>query len=287
MLAGIHTSTAVTARRGGLGRGNVGRDFTHNPIRATDLVRKMTAACAATWAAGKTAIWSFKPHPADVASGAFRPHVQALAAHLRDNPDKPTIVVIWHEPENDIPQWFAAPEDFVRLFNTVHDWLKAVHPGLLTMHCALGYRYADRIDITDAVAPRWRTRADINAIDAYQGRTFPLGQILPEHTGYRRWRKYVAADGPLAVGERGFSAPPERYAERVATMARELIWLLDQDVAAYVIWDSEGNEQDPGLILDPSALAVGEATVSALLAAARPVTMTCPACAGTGTLRVK
>lgn len=227
------------------------RDFTSNVIRAQDLVRLVVAACTDSWDAGQTAVWSFKPHPDDVASGAWKPFVKALAKFLKGNPGKKTIVVIWHEPENDQPKWFKTPEDFVRLFNQVHDWLMSVWSDLVTCHAALAYKYGIvKGGISDAEAPRWKTKAKLNAIDAYSGRTWPVDRILPEHPGFVRWKKYVAGD-VWAATERGFAADPDEYELRAATVRRETVWLVANRPVLLLIWATGGSENDPKLLADP------------------------------------
>lgn len=205
LLTGVHQDAKPAALAKLYPGMNATREFTPNVISPGDLVKKMTAVCADTWAAGMTAVWSFKPDPQAVAAGAFVKPLQAAASYLRANPDKRTYVCIWHEPQND-DDYFARPEDFTRLFNSCHDALKAAHPGVTTVQSDLGYRFADRVKggISDADAPRWRSRADILCGDFYSGRSFPLGQILPEMSAFRRWHTYLvgaaapAADAPHA-----------------------------------------------------------------------------------------
>lgn len=326
LLFGVHDNDKPTgtAARFGVNVLNATRLFAAGPVQPLppgDLVAKLTGSCAAAWAAGWTAVWSFKPDPAAVKSGAWRPHVEALGQYLAAHPEKKTIVVIWQEPENDVPKFFARPEDFVSMFDTVARWLRDAWPAGVVAQVAMAYRYADGVDITDAVAPRWRTSADIHLVDAYSGRSMPLNTILPELSGYRRWRKFVAGDDPWGVGERGWTCKPAESGPRAAAMERERQWLAANPPAVYLLWNTAGTEGDPGLIFDGPAegaagrilrtLADVDARVraAAAAAAARPpvpatpgpvipvpatpapvpatpagmtATMTCPLCHGSG-----
>ena len=262
MLTGIHETLLPAITVGRFPGHSATRVFTPGVIRAKDLIRPLTAACQSSWAAGQTAVWSFKPHPGDVTSGAWKPQVEALAGWLRANPGNRTIVVIWHEPENDVPKWFRQPEDFVYLFNTVHDWATNVWPELVTCHAALAYRYGTtKNGIGDAEAARWRTRATLNAVDAYSGRTWPVDRILPELPGFVRWHTCVAQGGPWAVTERGWAASPDEYGLRAETIDREAAWLASNLPEMYLVWATPGAEKDPELLLDPS----GEDAVRRLL----------------------
>ena len=231
------------------------RIFVANVIRPTDLVKKLKIQCADTWAAGQVAVWSFKPHPADVKNGKWKKPVEDLARYLKANPKAKTAIVIWHEPENDLPKWFKKPEDFVSLFNTVHGWIVAIYPDAWTCHAALAYKYGiNKGGITDADAKRWRTKARVNAIDAYSGRTWPLNQILPEHPGYVRWRRHVAPTGAWGVTERGWTCPAKDNKKRAQVMEREFAWLKslpkEQRPIVYLVWSTSGTENDQGLVLD-------------------------------------
>jgi hypothetical protein len=303
-LFGVHENIApadTVARVGG----TAARTFTGGVIKPQDLIRAMTVVCGAAWAAGLTAFWSFKPSPGEVANGAWKPYFETLAAFLRDNPDKRTVVVIWHEPENDVPRWFADAAAFRRLFDTCAGWLRAVHPGVVLAHAALGYRYGDiRHGITDQAAGQWRTSADLHCIDVYSGRSSPLPTILPELASFRRWRRYVAGDGAWGVTERGWAAAQKDWPLRAATMAREGAWLAAGNrPQVYLLWNTSGTENDPLLIFDASAEAAarslmaqqavaGVADAAAAGAAgaivtgsgrAARVTVPCPLCAGAGT----
>lgn len=304
LLFGVHENidpAATVARVGG----NATRVFTPGVIAPRDLIKETTAKCGPTWAAGQTAVWSLKPDPASVANSAWRRPVEDLADFLRDNPAKKTLVVIWHEPENDTGS-FARPEDFVRLFDTFAGWLRGKNPQVLTAHAALAYRYGDNIDITDAVAPRWRTSADIHCADVYSGRSNPLDTTLPELSAYRRWRTLVARDSRWGITERGWTISTTGKnagtpAQRVNAMTREAAWLQALPAAAqpdiYLLWNTGGTENDGGLVFDADADKAARLLTTACAAAIHAVpapspapaapgkqahTITCPLCAGSG-----
>lgn len=259
LLFGVHEDAdpAQTVARVG---GNATRVFTPGIIGARDLVKAATAVCTPSWNAGVTAVWSFKPDPAQVASRAWKPYVTDLGAFLRDRPQNKTVVVVWHEPENDLDRLGSAA-GFVRMFDTVAGWLRAAHPGVTTCHAALGYRYGDGRDITDRVAPTWRTSADLHCIDVYSGRSNPIDTILPELSSYRRWRRYVAQGSRWGVTERGWTigtiGKGGTSVQRSAAMAREAAWLAGlptaQQPEVYLLWSTGGTENDRGLIFDAGA----------------------------------
>lgn len=242
------------------------REFNANPIVPQNLIPKVENACREVWDAGLIATWSVKLTPADVKSGKWKPYIEQLASYIKSQglEDK-FILVIWHEPENDVPKWFASGADFVAYFNKVHDWVKAIAPNILTSHAALGYQYGDKnmgtssnpkwtpINLDDEAAKTWKTKADINTIDLYQGRSWPLAQIMPENSAFKRWyRTIVTTSGkPWGVSERGFIADPSKpalLADRVTTIKREADWVASlpdaEKPAVILLWDTIGTEGD-------------------------------------------
>lgn len=299
VLVGVHerydgkdarTSVAQTLAEFPLSR--VIREFTASKLAPQNVVSKMINECKDGWANGQTVVWSFKPDPDAVLSGAWTPYFKSLAAYLRDNPDKPTILSIWHEPENDVPTYFDDGPHFVRVFNKFHDDVVSVYPGAITCHIAMAYRYADSIDITDAVAPKWRTKAKLNAVDVYSGRTFKLNTIMPEQSGFKRWFTYVAQGGEFGVMERGFQATVDDTAKqklRADTIRREADWMRNtpegRKCVVYVYWNSSGPEYNPHMVLDTQ----GEDALRYLMEKVNepdPIPqvelMTCPLCVGAG-----
>ncbi len=222
------------------------REFKSREIVPQNLIPSVEALCRKVWDEDLIAVYSFKPNRSAVASGAWRPFVEQLASYIRDQKltDK-FILVPWHEPENDM-----TADEFVSLFNAVHAWVKNVNPRLLTCHAALGYRYRDGGEIDDGEAPKWKTRADINAIDLYQGRSFPLGQIFPENSAFKRWHQFVVggSGNPWASTERGFIAAADQQSLRADTIRREADWLATDPVGKecmlLLLWDTIGTEGD-------------------------------------------
>lgn len=223
-----------------------------------NLVDKIEKQCGSTWADGGIAAWSFKPHPEDVADGSWKRSVQDLAAFLKTNyKTKRTILVIWHEPEND-SKYFPTPEHYVRMFNAVDKWMRDVWTGVKTCHAAMAYAYRDgKGGFTDDQARRWRTTAKVHGVDAYSGRSFPLTNILPEHSGFARWRRCVAGDSRWGVIERGWTCQPKDNPVRAATIKREFDWLAKEPLQpdTYIVWNSTGTENDAGLRLDATGRA--------------------------------
>lgn len=297
MLMGVHeTATDSAARAEAFPGHEATRDFEPGVLASPiDLVKKIKAECGDTWKAGHTAVWSFKPHPQRVADGSWRKPIQDLAAYLLKNKDAcPTIVIIWHEPENDVPKWFKDASAFVQMFNCVYEWLVEVFPGLTIAHAALAYRYRDKGEITDKTAAQWRTKANLHTVDVYSGRSFPLTAILPEHSGFARWFKYVVAgDKRWGVTERGWTCGPDKSAQRAQTIGREFAWLAKQPVKPelYLVWNTPGSEGDKNLVLDQaarSAVADGfkmlvDASEGGTPSEPLVVSGRCPLCKGEGT----
>lgn len=285
------------------------REFTSKPIDPQNLIPRVEKLCRKVWDQDLIAVWSVKPKPYAVANGDWMPHFQQLAAHIRDEGlwDK-FVLCIWHEPENDVPTWFPNGPAFVRMFNQVHHWVKAVSPNITTMHAALGYRYGDKrvgretvpIDITDEQAKYWRTKADIQALDLYQGRSWPLDQIAPENSAFKRWHTHVVGGpgNPFAFSERGFLASPGNTVEqalRAATLKREADWLVEdqvgRDCQMVLLWDTEGSERDPKLpISDQGGKDAVQYYMERMVEAEQeptpeqPTGVQCPVCQGTGTV---
>lgn len=245
------------------------REFNANPIDPQNLIPKVESACREVWDAGLIAAWSVKLKPGFVKDGKWKPYIQQLASHIKSQGlEDQFILIIWHEPENDAPKWFKNGADFVKYFNTVHDWVKGVAPGILTSHAALGYRYGDvnkgtsakpkmvPIDLDDAAAKTWKTKADIHTLDLYQGRSWPLKQIAPENSAFKRWHKCVVGGPgkPWGFSERGFIADAkddEALADRVTTIRREADWLAEdpvgRDCVLALLWDTIGTEGDQNI----------------------------------------
>ncbi len=176
----------------------------------------------------------------------------------------------WHEPEDDIPG-----VKFARYFNLVRTCLRAGATDLSVIWSAMAYHWApgpaDRASIagkTDDTAAWRAVEADEYAIDVYNGRSFPLDQILPEHAGFARWHAEIIGDTGRRwlVTERGFETSAAGSELRARTIAREGEWLLSPAAAGctgYIYWSTPGAEKSTPLDLD----ATGENVVRALVRA--------------------
>jgi hypothetical protein len=259
----------------------VTREFEADVIQPQDLVRRMVARCQHVWDAGQTAVWSFKPSTAEVRNGEWRPFVEALATYIRDNrlEDK-VYICIWHEPENDVPKYFKNGSEFSAYFNRVQSWLFGVDPFIITTHAALGYAYRNW---TDAQAKQWVTKCTIHSIDLYSGRSFPLGMTLGNSKPFQTWKASRPKGARWGVSERGWIADESRSEERAASIDAEADYLASLDPVAqpdfYLVWNTEGVENDPKIILDSA----GQAAVNRLFARLAQAPMVqCPTCGGSG-----
>jgi hypothetical protein len=258
----------------------VTREFESGIIAPQDLVRRMVARCGPIWAAGMTAVWSFKPDPGAVYSGLWKPYVVALAQYIKDHDlHDQVVIVIWHEPENDVPKFFSGPADFVRLFNTIQSWLLSVDPAIVTSHAALAWAYRNW---TVAQARAWVTQCTIHSLDIYSGRSFPLAMTLGTSKAFATWKTSRPVDTPWGLSERGWIADESRSAERAASIEAESDYLVALPLAErpsfYVVWNTSGVEDDPTIILDGAAVAA----INALFD--RMATLQCPLCGGDGTI---
>jgi hypothetical protein len=259
-------------------RAEVTREFEADVLSPQDLVRRMVARCGPIFAVGKTAVWSFKPNPTDVKSGAWKPYVEALGEYITaNNLQSQVVVVIWHEPENDVPKWFNNAADFVAVFNQVHDWLTSADPTIVTSHAALIYWYRN---VSVGQAKAWVTRCTIHSADIYSGRSFPLNTTLGNSKAFATWKASRPTGTPWGVSERGWIADDTRSEERVASINAESDYLAglaptDQP-DFYIVWNTEGVENDPTIILDQA----GTDAVNRMFD--RLSRTQCPTCHGTG-----
>lgn len=285
MRVGVHNDTT-----GPLGRAAttfslsaVERLFVSAPITAQDLIKRFEATALPYVEAGQTVVWSFKPMPTDVASGAWRPFIEQFARYLQVNEltDK-VVVVIWHEPENDTPKWFKTPADFVELFNTVHDWLTAIEPNIVTSHAALGYYYRN---VRATEASQWITKCTVHSIDLYSGKSFPLSMTLGTSQAFKTWKASRPVGARWGVSERGWIADAAHSADRAAAIDAESDYLAALAPADqpdfYIVWNTPGTENNPKIPLDDA----GTAAVNRMFA--RLTQLVCPLCNGAGNVDPK
>lgn len=250
----------------------IGPDILDKPDDLAALTARVVRTCQAAWAAHLVPILSIKLNVAQVMAGRWDATLKAFGQWLARQP--PTPLVIWHEPEDDMPGATFAP-----YFNRARAAIKAGWSDASVIYVAMAYQWApDRTGKslkghTDDVAA-WRTvEADGYAIDAYNGRSFPLVQILPEHPGFARWYDLIirGTGRPWLVAERGFEvAGPADNAVRAATIRRETAWLLTGTAGCtgWVYFNSAGTENAGGLVLDDLGEEALRDAVSALAQAA-------------------
>lgn len=290
MMVGIHeqyqgskaTTFARTAQS--FPRTEVTREFEAGVIAPQDLITRMVARCTQTWNGGGVAVWSFKPNPPDVANGKWKPYIQALARYIKDQQlERKVIICIWHEPENDVPKWFKNASEFVRLFNTVQSWLFEVNPEITTTHAALGYWYRN---VSVSQAATWVTKCTIHSIDIYSGRSFPLGMTLANSKAFATWEESRPKGARWGVSERGWIADESRSEERTASIKAEADYLVSLDLVSrpdfYIVWNTEGTENDPTIILDAAGRDAVNEMFDRLSTAVTAIV--CPLCGGTGTI---
>ncbi len=290
------------------------REFKGGEIVPQNLIPSLKNLCQATWDAGLVCTVSFKFSKADVFNGKWQPFIEQAVSWMRDNGySQRTILVPWHEPEDDATdsfrnkrKTFDSGAEFVAYFNQIHQWVKQIDRNLYTSHAALGYAYRDKRggpnDNTAWVedASDWVTNADIHSIDIYSGRSFPLNHTLGTSPAFKRWKTYVAGSMPWGVSERGWiTGKYGGHAERVESIRAEFDYLTrlprEELPYFYLVWNTEGTENDPKIILDESGIeAVNEGFARLYEYATTPVDpeptpdpnpsgeVDCPTCNGNG-----
>jgi hypothetical protein len=272
MLLGVHeqyqgdNATTPEETKARYPRTVITREFKGGVIKPQNLVKSTLNLCQKVWDAGLVCNVSFKLSPAEVFDGTWQIYVQQLCRFLVDNGRTgSTVLTFWHEPEDnardsypngtDKEMAFADGAEFVRYFNTLHEWCKSVSRAIVTSHAALGYGYRPAVggakDKSAWVAnpDAWVTNADIHAIDIYSGRSFPLAMTLNTSDAFKRW--HDSHPGRWGVSERGWTTDRMNSSLRVESVNAELAWLAslpdDERPVFYILWLTEGVENDPNL----------------------------------------
>lgn len=243
------------------------REFftTSGEIRpGTDLIAMLHQTADPTWQVNGTPVVSLKFKPADVTAGLWDAPCRKLGAELARCPK--CYVIFYHEPEDNYLGNVMAPT-----FNRVRANLKLGHDSLPVCYCAGSYSWrpgdlTDRRRTADVVS--WQSiQADLYLCDVYSGNSFPSNAILPEHSGFARWKQEIVDPFPgrkWGIGERGWMAGPGR----VATMQRELDWLLglnDPNFQMYLLWNTPGAEGQDGWVFDAPAQMMANTMASQLV----------------------
>lgn len=308
ILLGVHSAVTPEALHETYPLNDVVREFKGGVLVPQNLIPSFENLARPALDQDMSVVISVKPNPADVTNGNWRIYIEQLARHISANDlSHRVILVFWHEPEDDArdsypngtnkPMAFNDGHEFVTYFDTLHDWVKGVDPNIMTSHAALGYGYRPKIGgkrdksafVTDPSA--WVTKCDIHSIDIYSGRSFPISDTLATSPAFKRWLASRPDNAEWGVSERGW--PTTDFAARVQAITSELVWLASLPEAArpvfYIVWATTGTENDPNLLLDPTAVKALNDGFAALLSAPPTDTpppaddrVTCPMCAGTG-----
>lgn len=289
----------------------VTREFKAGVIKPQNLIKPVEFLCRKAWDQGLTVALSFKFSEQEVMDNAWRPHIEQLAWHLKNNNlTGQTIIIIWHEPEDDATDSFLSKNKtfrngahFVNYFNRVHGWLKNIDSTIVTSHASLGYAYrparGGKKDNSAYVSDpmEWVTDADIHSIDIYSGRSFPLDHTLNVSPAFKRWRESRPIGRPWAVSERGWQADATRSEARAESIRAEFDWLVGLPASHrptyYIVWNTEGVENETDLILDQAAIDEVNNGYARLVANPEPptteeppsedgTTVECPLCKGSG-----
>lgn len=289
MLVGVHENRNPALTKEDYPRAKLYREFIPGVLKPQSLVDRTRRIGEPVWDAGGVLVISFKPDLSAVARGQWDAHLRDYATWLKDEAPGPCFVVPWHEPENDM-----TAKQFVEMFNRVRRVMKEVYPQLTVIHSAMAYQYrpggkADKYD-------EWLTEADLNTCDVYSGKSFPLGQILPEHPGFKRWLQMVGGR-TWGITERGFHADAQSVQDcklRANTIMREADWLAKTpSCTMYIYWNTSGTENNPDLIVADTKGEEALRYLTETLGGGTPVPplpdtkdIVCPTCKGKGKLTV-
>lgn len=273
---GFHETATPATTTTALPGARYGREFISGPLPGNAIapqdLRGRFAKLADPWTTtGGGAYVSFKPLPADVATGKWTTYLSQLGAWLRDYPT--VAVIVWHEPENDM-----AGTQFAAMFNRARTEIKAGWGGARVAYAAMAYQW--RPGGKAATDPGFaKAEADEYLCDVYSGVSFPAAAILPTHAGWLGWFKTIVVPR-LAVGEvvygpaeRGFQGDPKVVA---AAIQAEADWLRQQVAgydgsdpskcppSVYLAWSTAGTEGDNKWVWTDQARAMFAQIVSAL-----------------------
>lgn len=233
------------------------------------LVGRLERLCRPSWDAGLCPVWSLKLNRAQVMRGQWDRHIAEAAEWCAGQPASEAVP--WHEPENDPEMCGGA---FPLYFNRIARVWRLHNDTTPLLYASMAYQWLPRSSgvgrsvkgNTDRVTDWTGCRADRFTTDVYSGASVPLGTILPEHTGVRRWLSaVVGSTAPWGVTERGWLRPaakPLTSTERdirVLTIGREIGWLTGDDPAArrvtqWIAWNTPGAEDNPNLVLEAAAV---------------------------------
>lgn len=262
---------------------SIGRAFVSGVLNTVeDLRPKVLSVLQPYLDAGTDIIYvSVKTNIADTRNGLWNARFNELGVYLGQLMAQHNCVIklVWyHEPEDDMNG-----TAFAHAFNKVRQHAKTGYADLIVVWSSMAYQWAPNWNNTASIAGKtddvaaWQNViADEYATDAYNGRSFPLDQILPDHPGVARWLNLIVGTKPFSVTERGLETPNSapnpthnataNYPLRNATIQREFDWIRTNDVGQrcenYIYWNSSGTEESSSLKLDST----GEDTLAAAIA---------------------
>lgn len=261
-LAGVHDARPPAAVIAAFGGATVGREFIAGEQPPADLRAKVDRLAAPWLSIGGQVYVSFKPRPADVASGTWAPWLEKLGAWLSNHPG--VKLIVWHEPEDDM-----SGAQFATMFNACRNAVKTGWADATVAYCAMAYHWRAAGNAGKNPTGWQRVIADEYLVDVYSGVSFAETAILPEHPGFVAWYEAIVkpkldAGQPVSwgVAERGFQA--KNPAARAATIRREADWLAARGgdrPMLYLAWNTGGTEGDSAWLLD----AAGEEAMRYLL----------------------
>lgn len=251
MLVGIHENQSYEDSLDTYPLMRIVREFVGGE-GPTDLAAKVSALTFPAFAAGLVPCVSFKP-PIAVSSGGYDSELSRLRTYL-ETVSNPVWLAIYHEPEDNMSG--AAYRD---MFQYVRGFLQS-RPNVTYVYSANSFTWRPGDTRTADPTPWGQVAADVFAVDAYSGRSWPLDSTMWEQSWWDRW--FAMVNGrPWAVTERGWYSPDQDPA-RVASIRREAEGLANREVPylpiGYVYWNTPGAEQDPGLLMPEATAAIQE-----------------------------
>lgn len=180
-----------------------------------------------------------------MARGIWDDRLAALGGEVAGHP---IMIVLWHEPEDDMT---AAV--FVPAFNRGRDAIRRGSPATEVAYAGMAYQWRPGSKTTaDGKAWAADLQADRYLIDVYFGNNFASTLTLGTHPGRKRWHDYMIAPYPgrlWGLGEWG----RRKVAGRPAHYAADFEWLatdpVGQACTVLTVWGTPGTEKNPAWLL--------------------------------------
>ena len=255
-ILGVHENAKPAATTTRIPGALWGREFVARPgggplpesTTEAQLIQKVLAKVRPHTSTGGGCVVSIKADMVSVGTGRWDSRLTAVG-HALNGLD--AIVVLWHEPEDDL-----TPQVFVPAHNRGREAI--LSGGLVEVgYCGMAYQWRPGSPTTaDPQAWAQDLLAERYLLDVYFGKSFSATHTLGTHPGRVRWHEHMIAPYPGRVpgfGEWGRRAEPDRADGFTA----DFEWLATDPIgrtySLAMVWNTGGTENDPGWVLDQAA----------------------------------